>query len=176
MIGLAVADGKHAAPQPETDFSQTNVAILRASIAAAFEGASVVLKRDGKKPVRFSGELLAEATSHAPGGTQWAEISIYARDKGGFALAIRNYSKAAHFKDHHRADIVSSLSEAIELIEKHDPAYDIAAANPVDDSTTPLAELVVQAVALKQRVAEARAEYRSISGEIIAALEPLAAE
>ena len=85
------------------------------------------LPRTGNVPVRFTGELIAEATSRKDGkpnadGTprpskQWYEASIYRTQGGGFVVAATYRTDWAHETEYRWADPVESTAAAVKWLQ-----------------------------------------------------------
>ena len=52
---------------------------------------SYVVRRDGEKDLRFTGELLADASSHEHSGSnsnRWTEMTVYKTESGKYVVEI----------------------------------------------------------------------------------------
>ncbi len=126
------------------------------------EQAFIVVRRHGAPPLRFNGELLFSETSYRSGTSLWYEINVYRRAKVGYVLETKCFKKDAAQKDILRAEQCGSLGEVIRLIESYDTRGDIEASLDVM-STMPTAELVLNAVVLRQKLDEAANEYGNVA-------------
>jgi hypothetical protein len=142
---------------------------LQDLVAASFGAAPLryELRRDGLSPCVFAGRLIAEATSYSPGPRLWYELAAYARDDGGYVASLKVFKKSADEKDIFWARVFATASELSAYFENHDPARDIVASTDLTDAKVATAEAVIRAVALRQRIDEARAEYQSAAGDLL---------
>ncbi len=95
-----------------------------AETAPAEDGETFTVKRTGKPPLRFTGELAAEADSHEHDGplqNRWHELRLY-RTAGRqlvWAVAYRTRWQGEH--DHHSADVTSEQGVVSELTVEFNP-------------------------------------------------------
>ncbi len=139
---------------------------MRAKVEEAFGVSSNELRRDGRAPLVFVGRKLAEATSYSAGTSLWYEIAAYGGDKG-YAAAIKVFKKRDAEPDRFLAKRFPSLEGVVRYLEEYDAALDVSVPDDVMDERTPPAMAAIRAVALRQRIAEAEAEYAAAAGEVL---------
>jgi hypothetical protein len=154
----------HIVQQPRTAQQGRKLEPLKSS-----DNAFVVVRRTGLPPLRFSGErMLGEASR----GTKLAlnyEINLFRRSKGGYVVETKCVKKPGGTKDMFRAEQCATIGEVMNWIEQYDPRYDMEPDFKVEDSR-PTVELVLEAVALRQKIDELRAEYESVSTSVLETL------
>jgi hypothetical protein len=132
---------------------------------------AVTLRRTGERPMSFRGVEVCSAMSYAPGTPLWYEINLYRTAHESFIANVRMFSKAEHEKDRFAAFEATSFDEAMFWLENYDPANDITADLPLDNTDVPVVELGLKAAAIRMKLAEARRQYRDLLGEIFFAVE-----
>jgi len=107
-----------------------------------------VVKRDGQKDLKFTGEPLAEASNQWIAGkdqTRWTEIRIYRTDKGKYVVSVIGVTRWQGEQDSHKAEVCETAEEvykelltedfegaflpdvakeALEEAAKNDPAFE----------------------------------------------------
>jgi hypothetical protein len=146
---------------------------LHRAVSKAFGQVRHELRRDGSAPLTFKGCKLAEVTSYTTGTSIWYELAAYAT-ADGFASAIKVFKKCEQEKDNFSAERFSSLAELSAYFEAYDPTHDITIRDDLTNSRLSTAEAMIKAAALRQRIAEARGEYRAAAGELLTELSRLA--
>ncbi|MGL4239964.1 MAG: hypothetical protein ACRCTI_02505 [Beijerinckiaceae bacterium] len=149
--------------------------MLRARVNEAFGASAQELRRDGRPPLRFEGRKLAEATSFTPGTSLWYEVGAYV-GRDGYVAAVKVFKKSPHEKDMHVAETFGQLPDMMTWLETYDPAHDVTVTGDLTDRRLSPAEAMVRAAALRQRMAEARSEYRAAAGDVLTELSQLAIE
>lgn len=74
------------------------------------------VERDGERPIRFAGKLIAKASSRehsGPQNTRWTEIRIYRTARGKYVVAIVDRTIWQGETDRHSAHICASHEEVI---------------------------------------------------------------
>jgi hypothetical protein len=145
---------------------------LQHMIADAFGDKSIELRRDGQAPLAFDGRRLIEVTSYTTGPSLWYELAVYQRDND-YVLATHIYKKRAEEKDIHKAEVFSSLSALCVAVENCDAAHDVTFVSDLTDARLSTAEAMIRAAALRQKIDEARAEYRAAAGDLLTELSRL---
>jgi hypothetical protein len=146
---------------------QRNVDDMQAAIASAFTVTTHNLKRDGLTALVFDGSLLVETTSYAPGTSIWYEIAAFSAKSGEYIASIKVFRKAEHAKDSAMAVALPSRDALVLHLENYDPATDVLVDLDAGDKTLSTAELTLKAVSLRQKIDEARLEYRSAVSELL---------
>lgn len=146
---------------------QPNVDDMQAAIASAFTITTHNLKRDGLTALVFEGRVLVETTSYAPGTRIWYEIAVFSAKSGEYFASIKVFRKAEHAKDSTMAVAFPSRDALVVYLETYDPATDVFVDLDAGDETLSTAELTLKAVSLRQKIDEARLEYRSAVSELL---------
>jgi hypothetical protein len=120
------------------------------------------LRKSGARPISFSGRHLGHHNGYRVGSPLWHELNLYQTDDGRYVADIRVFTKAQGSKDQFHVIVADSLEEALQFLESHDARADVPAELALDDDTLSPAELLVQAAALKARVADAVSQYRAV--------------
>ena len=120
------------------------------------------LRKSGARPISFSGRQLGHHNGYQLGSPLWHEVNLYQTEDGRYVADIRVFTKAQGAKDQFHVMVADSLEEALQFFEGYDPRADVPADIAIDDETLSPAELLVQAAALKARVADAVSQYRAV--------------
>ncbi|MGL4239970.1 MAG: hypothetical protein ACRCTI_02535 [Beijerinckiaceae bacterium] len=130
----------------------------------------ITLRRTGERPLVFQGSEVCSAMSYMPGTPLWYEINVYRTAAEGYIANVRMFTKSDNDKDRFSAYEASSFDEAMFWLESYDPAEDIRADLPLDNTEVPVIELGLKAAAVRMRLSEAKRQYRDLLGEILYAL------
>jgi hypothetical protein len=152
--------------------SAFGVARLQDSVSHAFAMQPIALPRSDKRPIRFNGIEILEATSHGPGGSLWIELALYRKEAGGYAMAFKLFSKRVGEADVLDASSFLTHEALVQCLETFDPAIALPVPNvlPIADGAGSVAEQVIAAVDFKQRSAEARSHFSALADQLIAFL------
>lgn len=150
------------------DRPEQTPADLQSAVGEAFGEGHVFLRREGRAPLSFKGRMLGLASSHSSGTRLWYEVSLYQRNGHSFVVAVKVYKKPTGDRDIFRAESFQRLEDAVAYLEAYDPAEDVGVNIDMADTSISIAELTLRAVVLRQKVEEARSEYRAAAGELIA--------
>lgn len=168
MVGLALA----ASPLPT--LSLPTAASPRAGVVVpspAGESGEVVLRVSGQKPIRMRARLLAEATSWSLSSQAWNEIALYRRDGNETAVAIKTFKKSQHEPDVFHAELFPTFDEAVQWLERFDPAGDIEVGLDASDRSISAAEVALRAASLRNRSDDIVRRYRALVGELLFRLD-----
>lgn len=132
--------------------------------------AMVALREAGGKPLRFRGELLAEASSRRPHMALWHEIAVYRCEDGGIAVSLR-LRGADGVAESDRARRFPSLDLAADWLAAFEPAADLRAGFDVADPAASGAEIAVKAASLRDRRDDLVRAYRAVVGELLYRIE-----
>ncbi|MEM6834556.1 MAG: hypothetical protein AAF562_13135 [Pseudomonadota bacterium] len=132
--------------------------------------ARIVLRRTGKKTLRFTGDCLAEATGYARQQSQWYEIAVYSRVVGGHVAAVRHFHKSNEQRDRLIAERFETLAEAVSFLENYRPYDELTV--PFDPSCPTLspAEAAIKAVGLRVKYSAYNTAYATVLGDILDSL------
>jgi hypothetical protein len=140
-------------------------------MAAAPSANLVTLRRTGERPLSFNGVEVCSAMSYMSGTPLWYEVNVYRTSSDSFVANVRMFTKSDNDKDRFSAYEASSFDEALFWLENYNPADDIRADLPLDDTEVPVIELGLKAAAVRMRLSEARRQYKDLLGEIFFAIE-----
>lgn len=94
------------------------------------------IERTGKRPLKFEGELIGEASGGISGEEGalpcWTEMAIYRTAGGKYVCEVR--SKAIMEMDSLKADVVKTLEEVVEYFEPSPVSRELFDAAGIDDS------------------------------------------
>ncbi|RYJ02243.1 MAG: hypothetical protein EON47_08120 [Acetobacteraceae bacterium] len=124
--------------------------------------ATFTLRQSGSRPLTFSGRQLGGLNGYRLGTPLWHEVNLFQTEDGRYVTDIRVFSKAQGAKDQFHVSVVDQIEEALLIFEGYDARQDVQADFDLADPTLAPAELIVQAAALKYRLAEAVAQYRAV--------------
>ena len=129
------------------------------------------IRRIGQRPLIFEGSELCMAMSYIPGARFWYETNIYKTATQRFVVAIRLFFKSEDERDRVRAWEFDSFEQVLACLEGYDACEDVRVDRFPDETGTGAAELAAQAFALESRIADARAQFAGLVGEILYELE-----
>lgn len=147
-----------------------------ANAAAASRSGRIALRCGGGKPLRFDGELIAEASSQTSHSPLWHEIQIYECGTGGYVLGLR----LCQAPEPQAAQANAATSRALQFedldalalwLEQFDPTADLHAGFDVADPQAFAAEITLKAASFRERAALLRAAWRALIGELLYRLE-----
>ncbi|MEO1328934.1 MAG: hypothetical protein AAFW46_04670 [Pseudomonadota bacterium] len=139
-------------------------------------GVEHILRRSGARPVSFRGVQICSAMSYTVGTPLWYEINLYRLQDQSFVVDVRMFTKSDEDSDKFTVQHVASFDEAVSALEAYDAAADVRVNVALDDPTASLADLTFQALAVRARVEEARAQYRGLVSQILSDLEQVSVE
>jgi hypothetical protein len=130
------------------------------------------LRRSGKRPLSFKGTELCSAMSFTVGTPFWYEVNIFQKVDETFVVEIKIFTKSDNDRELFHAHEISTFSDVFEYLENYDPVCDVDA-GPVDFAmrTKSIAEIGLQAAALRLKIDEARRQFGDLVGQILYALE-----
>lgn len=134
------------------------------------------LRRTGARPVSFRGVQICSAMSYVVGTPLWYEINLFRLVDQTFVVDVRMFTKSETESDKFTVLHVGSFDEAVEALENYEPANDVRVSVDFNDPEAALADLTFQALAVRARVEEARAQYGNLVSEVLADLEQVSAE
>ncbi len=134
------------------------------------QGGSFTLRRNGARPLTFTGRLVSRHSGERAGAAQWHELSLYETDEGGFVADIRVMGETHGNVGQFHVASFNELEEALRFFENHDARRDVVSDIPIEDAGLSPAELMVHAATLKVRVAEAVSGYRAVLSAFLTAL------
>lgn len=134
----------------------------------------IVLKRTGKKTMRFAGDLLTDHTGYNRASAYWYEICVFSRVVGGFAAAVRHFTKAESERDRFTAERFDTLEEVMTFLERYDPQNDITIGFDPAAPALSAAEVTVLAAGLRARKADHAHAYESVVSDALQKIEALA--
>lgn len=82
------------------------------------------LTRTGGRPLKFNGEVVAEAGSSWFMGkdqNRWHEITIYKTVGGKYVLAVAYFTRWQGEGNHYKAEVYDTITETINALEFVDP-------------------------------------------------------
>jgi hypothetical protein len=129
------------------------------------------IRRAGQRPLAFEGSELCMAMSYIPGACFWYETNIYRTTAQRFVVAIRLFFKSEDERDRVRAWEFESFEQVLACLERYDASEDVRVERFPDETGTAAAELAAHAFALQSRIADARAQFAGLVGEILYELE-----
>ena len=92
------------------------------------------LRRSGRAPLKFNGELLAEASSRAEKKTNrkasWHEIRVYRTAGGKYVLQVEYNSDYRQETPAWTAEVCDKASDVRSMLETYDPTLDVTGFPP----------------------------------------------
>ncbi|MEM9878228.1 MAG: hypothetical protein AAF862_03010 [Pseudomonadota bacterium] len=163
--------------------TQTSASAARVTMSAAMHEAvpsapsappyhaKIVLRRTGKKTMRFAGDLIAEATGYPTAASHWYEVHVYSRVVGGYVAAIRHFFKGASQRDRFIAERFQGLSDMMAFIEEYRADAECAVDFDPADPKASAADIAIHAAGLRTRKAGYIAAYQDVAGDALDQLD-----
>lgn len=128
------------------------------------------LRRSGVRPISSSGRQLGHHNDYRVVPALWHELNLCQTEEGRYGAEIRVFTKAQDTQDRFHVAVLDRLEEALQSVEGYDARADMPAELSTDDEALSPAELLVQAVTPKARVADAGSQYRAALSAVLAEL------
>jgi len=138
---------------------------------------TITLEREALRPVRFSGERLAQVSGRMVGGTEhnrWYELALYQHENRRYVLAWR-YLTLWHGEHRHaRVETCGTLDEALRAFEAFDPLpwidgyKHLLANNPEERQEGHASGSLERQARLEQQIGE---QYAALVSELAQALD-----
>jgi hypothetical protein len=129
-----------------------------------------VLRRTGRKAVRFTGWHIVEARGGEQ-GTMWYDLSIYRSIADSIVVELIARRAELDAQDMHRVEILPDLRAAANWLEQFECGNDVPIAASLAAGDGPMAACVLQAVQLRQLIARIRDDYQGLLSEVFEALD-----
>lgn len=117
-----------------------------------------VVKRSGKPPLRFQGELLANETSFRTGPELWFEIGVHRRPKGGYVAEVKCFQKSEAHADSFSGVQCNTVADVMAFLETYDVSADLAYDAPREIQRS-AAQIALAELELRRRLAIAQREF-----------------
>jgi len=130
----------------------------------------IISKRTGNPPLRYKGLLLSNETGYRAGTSLWYEIYVYQRMNGGYVVQVICFYKDASKSDFYETRQCKTLGDVFDYLETYDTNSEITSDKPVSDENISVCELTLHGIELRQRMQEAKIEYRHTAGMVFDAL------
>lgn len=88
----------------------------------------ITLKRTGQAPLKFSGELVSEASSkkfQGPAENRYFDLSIYSAEQGGYVMAVEYHTHWQGEHDQYFAHVCRDAGEVREYLGTFDPCDEV---------------------------------------------------
>lgn len=144
--------------------------LARKDRPAGEDPATYTLRRTGRKPVRFEGWQLIEATGADRAKSVWHELNVYRTVDNTFVIELTTRRRLPEEQDKACVKSFPDLAAAAVWLENYRPADDV----PVPPGLTAEAALpwaVLQAVQLRQCISRVVLDYQTLLSEVFAALD-----
>jgi hypothetical protein len=129
------------------------------------------LRRTGRKAVRFTGWQMLEALGSGEAGTIWYDLSIYRSVAESIVVELVARREAVGEQDFSRVEVFASLQEAASWLESYPCAGDVPIPPTLASGEGPMANSVLQALKLRQRIARITDEYHGLLSDVFEALD-----
>ncbi len=129
------------------------------------------LKRTGKRPLRFQGWQIIQATGYSAAASVSYDINIYETLAGNFVAELLAHRDAVAERDVVRVEVFDSLDDTAKWLEAFSPAADLPVAPGIVNGKTPLAVAALQVVQLRQCLFGIEDEYRALVSEVLDGLD-----
>ncbi|HEX2943078.1 MAG TPA: hypothetical protein VHO91_18650 [Rhodopila sp.] len=132
--------------------------------------ATYTLRRTGRKPVRFVGWQLIEATGADTAKSVWHELNVYRTIGDKFVVELTVRRRQAEELDKTCVSSFPDLAAAAAWLENYRPADDVPVPSDLPGQA-PLPWAVLQAVQLRQCINRVVLDYQTLLSEVFAALD-----
>ena len=129
------------------------------------------LRRTGCKAVRFTGWQMLQAQGAGDVGTMWYDLSIYRSVADAIIVELVARREKIGEGDLSRVEVFASLQEAASWLEDYPCAADVPIPPELASGERPMAQAVLQAVQLRQRLARITDEYQGLLSDVFGALD-----
>ncbi len=140
---------------------------------------TLVVRRSGKAPLRFKGDVVAAAAggprpapTHEQDTPQGCSLAVARRARGGWVAAARICDPRLRGGGFSIAWDAASLEEIAGLLERYDPSADMMLRARAHRAGSTTAAQALAEVALRQRIAAARLNFQDAAGRVLNALQP----
>jgi hypothetical protein len=129
------------------------------------------LRRTGRKPVRFNGWQMIEATGSDGYSPIWYDLKLYGNSAGGVVVELVARRQSMGHPDLFRVKTCESLDDAAAWLETYTFAGDVPVPANMSAVDTALPWAVLQAVQLRQTLERIETDYHALLSEVFAALD-----
>jgi len=130
----------------------------------------IVLRRTGKKTMRFAGDECVNVTGYSTAHSHWYEISIFTRVVGGYVACIRHFYKSDAQRDRFIAERFDTAEGAIGFLEDYRADAELHVTFDPASPDVSAAEIALCAAGLRTRQASYKAAYETVLGDALHAL------
>jgi hypothetical protein len=130
----------------------------------------VTLRRNGARPISFTGSEIASSSSFSAGQSLWYQIHLYKTNENSFIAAIQMGAQSGLEHSSYSAYTCSNLEELVNVLENYDAAHDISANIDLEGDIS-AAELALEAASLRLKIEEARRQYGEVVGEVLCKID-----
>lgn len=127
------------------------------------------LRRTGRRPLRFQGWQLVEASGHVAGVPVWHELNLFQTQAGAIVTELVIRRPGLKERDLNRVTVHDDLSAAAGWLEEQDPVADIPPSVDLDGGGG-MAAAAFQIVALRQLCGRVERDYRALVADVLYAL------
>jgi hypothetical protein len=138
-----------------------------ATVAVSAPEEVFVLRRSGRRPLRFAGMLMIEHAGVAADGGRRHAIRIYETTSSSLVIEIALESESLGALAHIVTEEVDSMAAAEEFLRSYDPAEQAALLIALHGIGT--GGVVAQAAALEREALRLRADFDSVRAAVFAA-------
>jgi hypothetical protein len=134
-------------------------------------GWSVIrLRRDGMRPLRFTGQLIARHDARPPAAALWHELALYRGPAAATGVEIVAWAARADgdFRARCHAALFDRQDDALAFLEGHDAMADICPGLTAPACGGGAAESLLAAAALRAFCQDAVCRYRAAVGAFLA--------
>lgn len=128
-----------------------------------------LLKRTGKRPLRFQGIPLVKVGDPRPDHNPWHEVNIYETDTGSFVVQIRVHNDSEDEPDIFRAEPFETVEDVTQYLQTYDPRADVSCHLPITDKSVSMGDLQSLATDLSDRLQRVENHYKAIIKSILPA-------
>jgi hypothetical protein len=146
--------------------------------SASTQAETFTLRRTGRRPTRFDGWLLVEASSAPDAGGVQYDVRLYRSTRGRIVAELVAHRGEPDAPDLEHVETLASLEEAADWLLRHRCASDLSLPAALNHEDTPLLQAALLAVRVRQQTARLQDEYNALLSDVFTALgiaEPLEA-
>ena len=130
-----------------------------------------ILRRTGRKAVKFRGWQMVEAVGAGDTARMWYDLALYRSESGQIIVELVARRRRMLEQDLFRVEIFDTLAAASAWLEAYPCASDVPVPPALADDAAPMAQAVLQGLQLRQRVARITDDFQSLLSDVFELLD-----
>ncbi len=130
------------------------------------------LRRTGRRPFLFNGNVIATVCGITPLLPFWYELNVHRTVLDSYVSDIRLFNKAPDLPDLFWVDEHDDLDDVSTHFERYDPAGDLSPPQEMTGHGGSSAQLALWTARLQLQVDQITQHYRALVGDLLGAIQP----